>query len=609
MNLLVDIHVDKHYGTGTNVGQMCHGDSGDAGYFGAPGTDCDSPQSLLNATFSWIRDNIIDDIDFIVWTGDAARHDNDEQIPRTQEEVAAASQLIVQCMYDILVPKSGLEATTTTKRQLPIPFVPTIGNNDVMPHNIFSKAPNHWTKRLGKIWWNFIPEAQRHTFARGGWFYVEVIPDRLAVFSLNTLYFFDSNGAVDGCYEQSQPGYEHMEWLTASLEIMRRKGAKVLFIGHIPPARSGKKNSWDETCWQKYTLLLRQFRDVVIGSLYGHMNIDHFMFQDAAELEISEKAGDFDRWSPNPSQQRNNDFSVSSRATYLWSLRSIFSGLPRPPFNARTSNDNARDSSPINRPDRSINGYFKEIGGPWAERYSLTLVSGSFVPNYFPSVRVVEYNVSGLEDLAVWSPLVDKDSVTSQAEDDDERNDSLSEDSLASNKKKNKKKKGKGPKIPPFKKPTPPSSDTPPGPAYSNQPLSLLSYTQYFSNLTKINVNPAAGLFYETLYDTKTDKIYGLKDLTINSYLQLARQIGDGYTESSCKGMGSGLGCQVGWDVAENSSEVGSPMERKWKGKKGKGKGKKGGKRKGKGKKNKVWVAFFERAFIGNVPDDLEGDE
>ena len=68
-----------------------------------------------------------------------------------------------------------------------IPIVPSFGNNDILPHNIFLKGPNKWTKEYASIWRPFIPEEQRHGFDRGGWFYVEVIPNKLAVFSLNTM--------------------------------------------------------------------------------------------------------------------------------------------------------------------------------------------------------------------------------------------------------------------------------------------------------------------------------------------------------------------------------------------------------------------------------------
>ena len=43
------------------------------------------------------------------------------------------------------------------------------------------------------IWRHFIPSDDRHVFERGAYFSAEVIPDRLAVISLNTMFWFDSN--------------------------------------------------------------------------------------------------------------------------------------------------------------------------------------------------------------------------------------------------------------------------------------------------------------------------------------------------------------------------------------------------------------------------------
>jgi endopolyphosphatase len=35
--------------------------------------DCDSPMSLVNMTFDWIKKEWANEIDFVVWTGDNAR--------------------------------------------------------------------------------------------------------------------------------------------------------------------------------------------------------------------------------------------------------------------------------------------------------------------------------------------------------------------------------------------------------------------------------------------------------------------------------------------------------------------------------------------------------
>lgn len=44
-----------------------------------------------------------------------------------------------------------------------------------------------------RIWSTFIPFHYLQVFQRGGYYAVEVIPDEMAVISLNTMYFYDSN--------------------------------------------------------------------------------------------------------------------------------------------------------------------------------------------------------------------------------------------------------------------------------------------------------------------------------------------------------------------------------------------------------------------------------
>jgi endopolyphosphatase len=139
---------------------------------------------LVNETFKWIKDNIKDDIDFVIWTGDSARHDNDEKHARTQEQVIDQNEYLVQKFAEVF------GVTDKDRRGINdyvIPIVPTFGNNDIMPHNIFLQGPNKWTMKYLDIWRSFIPEAQRHQFQQGGWFSVEVIPGKLAVISLNTM--------------------------------------------------------------------------------------------------------------------------------------------------------------------------------------------------------------------------------------------------------------------------------------------------------------------------------------------------------------------------------------------------------------------------------------
>lgn len=73
-------------------------------------------------------------------------------------------------------------------------------------------------------------------FERGGYFAIDVIPDQLAVISLNTIYFFVSNTVVDGCRAGSgEPGDLEMEWLEVQLDMYRERGMQVHLIGHVAP--------------------------------------------------------------------------------------------------------------------------------------------------------------------------------------------------------------------------------------------------------------------------------------------------------------------------------------------------------------------------------------
>ena len=582
----LDFHPDPYYKTysSTSEDDACHRGAGPAGYYGAETTDCDSPLTLINQTFTWIDAHLKNNIDFVIWTGDSARHDNDDQIPRSEQQIADMNKLLVDKFGEVF----GKNGDPT--KDFIVPIVPTLGNNDILPHNILAPGPNRWTERYTHIWHKFIPEEQRHAFERGGWYFVEVIPNTLAAFSLNTLYFFDSNTAVDGCADRNEPGYEQFEWLRIQLQFVRQRGMKAIITGHIPPAKTDSKTSWDETCWHKYAFWMEQYRDVVVGSLYGHMNIDHFMLQDFHDVDDDIMDGVSTGMAKIASA---DNFNIQGLASYLTELQSRWARLPsKPEPTVRDSKNKHKKGR--KRKKSKTEKYLKKIGGEYAERFSVSLISPSVVPNYFPTLRVFEYNITGLDHAHVAAPASPKSSNRSNPEKPHRAYvswlaavfESIQNHCTQTTKYLGKHRRishPKRPHKPSFTRPLPPSKSAPPGPAYSPQSLSFLSYTQYYANLTRINGDftpplPSSSSLstdapstsnsdtdtgesmkderwhegkhhgrkpkgdkdgsghhghhgrkfqYEIEYCTKNDSVFNLTDLSVRSMVELAGRIGD----------------------------------------------------------------------------------
>lgn len=370
-------------------------------------------------------------------------------------------------------------------------------------------------------------------------------------------------------------------------------------------------------CWKKYVLWSQLYRDVIVGSIYGHMNLDHFLLHDTEELKepreddvrrpkkpgkkatVSCSAGHPNCEMEYPEREdevkqfdeENPTFTASNAETYLHSLREAFSYLPSPVNLVNVDGEvNAEETQK----------YSKKIGGRWGERYILSLVGPSVVPNYFPTLRVVEYNTTGLfgtetDNGVDLGPAIQSESVEGSAEDGEFEV--------------TKKKKQRDPTLP-----LPPSKTSPPGPAYSMQPFSWLGYTQYYANMTRINgrkpekpeeesqqghlelrdVAEDQEFRYEVEYNTRTDKVYNLKDMTVTSYLKLAGEIVDATLRDNNRDKDKTTALsEDGGDEVEEEVE-GEDLESSKK------------KKKHDGphqilKKDKIWHAFVTRAFVSTI--------
>ncbi|KAI9481090.1 MAG: Metallo-dependent phosphatase-like protein [Benjaminiella poitrasii] len=280
--------MDRNYVVGATIKSDCHREPKRhkhrkerqgllAGSWGAPMTDCDSPSRFVYHSIETIARDWKDKIDFIIWTGDNARHDGDALITRTKKEILG---------YNIKVTEALKKAFKLDYNRT-VPIVPCIGNNDVHPHNeLRGMKANPQLLEFSEIWHDFIPTRYLKAFRRGGYFAVDVVPGLLRVISLNTLYFFSSNDVANACSDPSSPGARHIRWLHTQLRKSRKEGMKIILIGHVPPTIKTFKDS----CLDDYIRLSTNYADIITGHMYGHSNMDHFQviskeFTDSLRLE------------------------------------------------------------------------------------------------------------------------------------------------------------------------------------------------------------------------------------------------------------------------------------------------------------------------------------
>lgn len=516
---ITDFHIDHHYQKGSDIDKVCHGGEGKASKYGDAILGCDSPPILVEETFKWITENLIDKIDFIVYTGDSARHDNDREYPRTRQHIFNMNKEISDKFVTLTSESDGQ------------PLIYPVSNNDIMPHNLMDTGPSLQTRELFEAWRPFIPQVQMHTYLMGAYYFQEVIPNQLAVLSLNTMYWFDSNPMVDDCDNKGDPGYKLFEWLGYVLKEMRARNMKVWLCGHVPP----NEKNYDTTCLRKYIAWTHEYRDVIVGGLYGHMNLDHFIPLDSVQAYKSIQKDFKDEFKQKSvfSVEDEDDLALEDSNLYK-ALDENFSdkffrvtgGVPN---NKVTYLETLREE--LYAPLKG-----KKKSGEHFERYSIAHVTASIIPTFNPGMRVWEYNITDLEDklqqvkFEPWDKffagverMIEVQSNYVDEKDNDEMNWQEMDDITIERKKKHKKKNRKKKKDHTFPKPMP--ENLPLGPAYIEQIFTPERYVQYYADLESINKGKKE-FDYEIEYSTD-DSLYGLKALTVEEWIKFGRKLGE----------------------------------------------------------------------------------
>lgn len=516
---ITDFHIDHHYQKGSDIDKVCHGGEGKASKYGDAILGCDSPPILVEETFKWITENLIDKIDFIVYTGDSARHDNDREYPRTRQHIFNMNKEISDKFVTLTSESDGQ------------PLIYPVSNNDIMPHNLMDTGPSLQTRELFEAWRPFIPQVQMHTYLMGAYYFQEVIPNQLAVLSLNTMYWFDSNPMVDDCDNKGDPGYKLFEWLGYVLKEMRARNMKVWLCGHVPP----NEKNYDTTCLRKYIAWTHEYRDVIVGGLYGHMNLDHFIPLDSVQAYKSIQKDFKDEF------KQKSVFSVEDEGDLALEDSNLYKALDENfsdkffrvtggvPNNKVTYLETLREE--LYAPLKG-----KKKSGEHFERYSIAHVTASIIPTFNPGMRVWEYNITDLEDklqqvkFEPWDKffagverMIEVQSNYVDEKDNDEMNWQEMDDITIERKKKHKKKNRKKKKDHTFPKPMP--ENLPLGPAYIEQIFTPERYVQYYADLESINKGKKE-FGYEIEYSTD-DSLYGLKALTVEEWIKFGRKLGE----------------------------------------------------------------------------------
>ncbi|CAI4373629.1 BDN_1c_G0012780.mRNA.1.CDS.1 [Saccharomyces cerevisiae] len=552
---ITDIHPDPYYVEGSSIDAVCHTGKPSkkkdvAPKFGKAMSGCDSPVILMEETLRWIKENLRDKIDFVIWTGDNIRHDNDRKHPRTEAQIFDMNNIVADKMTEVF--SAGNEEDP---RDFDVSVIPSLGNNDVFPHNMFALGPTLQTREYYRIWKNFVPQQQQRTFDRSASFLTEVIPGKLAVLSINTLYLFKANPLVDNCNSKKEPGYQLLLWFGYVLEELRSRGMKVWLSGHVPPIAK----NFDQSCYDKFTLWTHEYRDIIIGGLYGHMNIDHFIPTDGKKARKSllkameqstrvQQGEDSNEEDEETELNRILDHAMAAKEVFLMgakpSNKEAYMNTVRDTYYRKVWNKLERvDEKNVENEKKKKEKKDKKKKKPITrkeliERYSIVNIGGSVIPTFNPSFRIWEYNITDIvndSNFAVseykpWDEFFE--SLNKIMEDsllEDEMDSSNIEVGINREKmgeKKNKKKK-KNDKTMPTEMPDKYEL----GPAYVPQLFTPTRFVQFYADLEKINQElhnsfvESKDIFrYEVEY-TSDEKPYSMDSLTVGSYLDLAGRL------------------------------------------------------------------------------------
>ena len=248
-----DIHFDPLYIEGGSVycdeRLCCHEPASNysrikSGKFGSY-INCDTSLNTLTSFAQAAKDL---DVDFIIWTGDNAEHNNYNS---SQEEVYYTTQTI----------KDTIEEAFNKN----ITVYPVVGNHEVYPNDLWKPGNTEIFSELAEVYKDYFFEDQAYdTFSKYG-YYTELHPDtNLRIVALNCLYCDSVNyHTMSTTHEEAKAEFI---WLEQVLRDAEKNNEYVYILDHFPI--NGDFTLYE--CSKRLRALFDRFDYIIRGYFSGH---------------------------------------------------------------------------------------------------------------------------------------------------------------------------------------------------------------------------------------------------------------------------------------------------------------------------------------------------
>eukprot|EP00049_Salpingoeca_infusionum_P010377 m.176637 g.176637 ORF g.176637 m.176637 type:complete len:536 (-) comp14630_c0_seq1:2138-3745(-) len=263
---LSDLHFDPYYGTEQAFAHTTLCTSSKASPFGSYG--CDSPWALIEATLDKAA-AIGEKSNFVLVTGDSARHDND-LIPNPFDALEMMMANISHALNERFQASMHL-APFESHMQL---IASILGNNDVIP-DYYLDPSNALTlfQLVVEAFGDELSVSERQTMLAGGYFSRQVT-EKVVLVSLNTVIY----SLYHKPKTNTEDPFQQFAWLATTLSNIAKQRQVAYIVGHIPPVLGSYAHTqfWKPEYMEKYYSILTQHLDTVKAQLYGHIHSDEF---------------------------------------------------------------------------------------------------------------------------------------------------------------------------------------------------------------------------------------------------------------------------------------------------------------------------------------------